>query len=273
MSIFTGYVGARSCTGGPQPGAIALRDWAKDVYHARNDGIYNCRPVRGSTTTTSLHGEGRAVDIGCNAGDPWAATLADILRLHSKELGIQCIIYNRRIWSGAYPNAGWRPYGGVDSHTTHLHVELSWAAATGPSALTVEKIKAVLDGAKSSPVAAPTALAKTSPERTAALQTLMRFSTAERDGKWGPRTDQRALMLRVAATHRSLAGSKPSSVRLLQRIVGTPADGLWGDASRAAMAGWVKRLQRVMGVTADGIWGPETDAAFWLFRWANRGKY
>lgn len=132
MSIFTGYVGAKSCTKGPQPGVVAFSRAALDaVPDSHSDGIYNCRPVRGSTTTTSLHGEGRAFDWGCTAGAKWAADAADYLVTHSKELGIQCVIYNRRIWSGAHPSSGWRAYHGVDAHTTHLHIEFSWAAARG----------------------------------------------------------------------------------------------------------------------------------------------
>lgn len=130
MSVFRGYVGARSCTDGPQPGVVNFQDAAlKTVPESHSDGIYNCRPVRGSTTTTSLHGEGRAFDWGCAKGALWAAEAADFLVEHSKQLGIQCVIYDRRIWSGAHPDAGWRPYHGVDAHTTHLHIEFSWAAA------------------------------------------------------------------------------------------------------------------------------------------------
>ena len=277
MSLFVGYVGAKSCTGGPQPGAIALRDWAMAVWHSRDDGIYNCRPIRGTTSTTSLHGEGRAVDIGCKAGDPWAAILADILRLHSRELGIQCVIYNRRIWSGAHSTEGWRPYSGFDAHTTHLHVELCWAAARGPQALTVDRIKQALAPATPTKPAQPSRPAPVtqapSPARVARLQALMKFSTAGRDGKWGAATDQRLMMLRVAATHRDLSGSKDSTIRLLQRIVGTTADGAWGDQSRAAMRLFVRRLQGLLGVTVDGDYGPKTDAALLAFRKANLNRF
>ena len=57
-----GYVGAKRCTGGPQPGAWGQMDWFLTNYREKggvNSGIYNCRAVRGGRTT-SLHGEGRA---------------------------------------------------------------------------------------------------------------------------------------------------------------------------------------------------------------------
>ena len=132
MSIFRGYVGAKNCTGKVQPGVAAFKDAAlAAVPESWSDGILNCRSIRGSTKTTSLHGEGRAFDWGCKAGAKWAQQAADYLVSMSKELGIQCVIYNRRIWSGAHPDSGWRAYHGVDAHTTHLHIEFSWAAARG----------------------------------------------------------------------------------------------------------------------------------------------
>jgi hypothetical protein len=144
VTLYRGYAAAGNvCSGGPTPGAKQLMAWFLGAYRSvgsRNDGIYNCRTMRGSTFP-SVHGEGRAADLGNPPGAAWAPKLADQLRLNSAELGIQCIIFNRRIWSGAHPDAGWRSYAGVDPHNTHLHVELSRKAAQG---LTVARIVAVL---------------------------------------------------------------------------------------------------------------------------------
>lgn len=129
-AIYAGYVGARNCTGGPQPGARGLMSWYLAKYAddgAVNSGIYNCRAIRGGATT-SLHGEGRAVDLGVRPyGAKYGDELADLLRLNSAALGIQCIIWNKRIWSGYYKD--WQDYNGINPHTDHLHVELSWGAA------------------------------------------------------------------------------------------------------------------------------------------------
>lgn len=106
-------------------------DWFLTNYKSRggvNSGIFNCRPVRGGRTT-SLHGEGRACDFGIRpyrAG--YGTKLANAIVNNSKELGVQCVIWNRRIWSSKYPNQ-WRPYGGENPHIDHLHVELTWASA------------------------------------------------------------------------------------------------------------------------------------------------
>ena len=132
------------CADGPKPGARALMAWHLGTFGdvgASNDGIYNCRSQRGKGAP-SVHGDGRALDPGCPAGAAWAQKEADLLVEYSAELGVQCVIFNRRIWSGAHPDAGWRPYDGVDPHDTHLHVELSRKAGQG---LTVARIVAVLN--------------------------------------------------------------------------------------------------------------------------------
>lgn len=134
MAVYSGYKGANTCTKGPADGAKGAMSWFLAKYKelgGRNSGIYNCRNVRGSSRTTSLHGEGRAVDFGLKWYDKISVfeEFAEQLRLNSAELGIQCIIFNRKIFSGGYANKGWHRYGGVNPHTDHLHVELSWGAA------------------------------------------------------------------------------------------------------------------------------------------------
>jgi len=140
VTLYRGYQGATTISGGPAPGAKALMAWFLATYPAgTNLGIYNPKVIPG-TQILSLHAEGRACDLGCPRSASWAAALADLLRIWSAELGIQCVIHDRRIWSGAYPDAGWRPYAGSDPHDTHLHVELTWYAARY---LTVDQIRRV----------------------------------------------------------------------------------------------------------------------------------
>ncbi len=143
MSIHAGYQAATKCSDGPTPGAKAFMAWFLGAYAGRggkNLGIYNCRTVRGGTTT-SLHGEGRAVDFGINPhGAAYGTELAEQLRVHSAELGVQCVIWNRRIWSGSYPAAGWRTYSGVNAHVDHLHVELTREAAASLTSARVAQI-------------------------------------------------------------------------------------------------------------------------------------
>lgn len=152
MAINTGaYRGARSCTSGPQPGAWGAMDYYLSAYSddgGVNTGIYNCRSVRGGSTT-SLHGEGRAADFGVR---PYRArygtALANALVAFSDELGIQCVIWNRRIWSCQYPHSGWRHYSGTASHTDHIHVEFTWARANASRSGTAKLFAKVLGGVK-----------------------------------------------------------------------------------------------------------------------------
>jgi hypothetical protein len=143
MTLLRTYEPARACTDGPEPGAKAFMAWALAAYGEqglKNLGIYNCRAVAGSSTT-SLHGEGRACDLGINPhGAEYGTLLAEQLRLHSAELGIQCIIWNRRIWSAAYPDAGWRAYTGVSAHDDHIHLELTRAAARTLTAAQIQRV-------------------------------------------------------------------------------------------------------------------------------------
>lgn len=154
MSLLRTYEPATHCTGGPQQGAKALMAWFLGAYGrlgGTNLGIYNCRTVRGGSTT-SLHGEGRACDFGINPhGASWGTGLAELLRARSGELGIQCIIWDRRIWSGSYPDAGWREYSGVNPHRDHIHLELTRSAA---ASLTPQRIQSVLTST-STPVSTP----------------------------------------------------------------------------------------------------------------------
>ncbi len=155
MGLFVGYQGAVRCTDGPTPGARALMAWflgAHALHGGKNLGIFNCRTVRGGSTT-SLHGEGRAADLGVNPhGAAYGGDVAEQLRVHSAELGVQCVIWNRRIWSGAYPTEGFRPYAGTNPHLDHVHVELSWDAAR---TLTAARVEQILTAPRPSPIPRP----------------------------------------------------------------------------------------------------------------------
>lgn len=117
--------------------------WYLAVYGpvgGTNLGIYNCQTIPG-TRSLSLHAEGRAADLGVPGVTAWAALLAQRLVDLSAELGVQCVIFDRLIWSGAHPYEGWRNYSGSSPHTDHLHVELSRSAA---QTLTTSHIAATL---------------------------------------------------------------------------------------------------------------------------------
>lgn len=140
------YEYARGCTGAAKPGAVALMAWINKNYpKSKNWGIYSCRIIPG-TNSMSLHGEGRALDVGYEVvdgkGNPDGYRLFSHLKVHALELGIQGIIWDRRISTNRGDN---RPYsGGPDltaAHVNHLHIELTNAAAR---TLTPSKIASIM---------------------------------------------------------------------------------------------------------------------------------
>jgi hypothetical protein len=137
------WTGCSRCSGGPTRGAVALLGWCRENSpEGRSLGIYNCRPVRGSTSM-SLHACGRALDWGMpmSGGRGTAAGHALVRRfgLHGRRLGIQTVIYDRQIWSARSPLG--RRYGGVAPHYDHLHIELTPAAGRN---LTLATLRTVL---------------------------------------------------------------------------------------------------------------------------------
>jgi len=101
-----------------------LRDYFISKFGGKSAGIYNNRNVRGSSTTLSLHAEGRAVDIslGLQAGRK-AFEHAVAIACSS---GIQEVIFNRRIWTSS---KGERAYNGVNPHTDYVHIGLNKCGA------------------------------------------------------------------------------------------------------------------------------------------------
>lgn len=144
------YDAAQHDAGKSQPGARQLMLWCLDAYpSATNLGIYAPRNVRGGGAL-SVHAEGRAIDVGFPdvgaAGNPLGWQLAHQLVAAHVAIGIQCVIYARRIWSTARP--AWRAYGGTDPHTGHVHAELNREAAQW---LTAAEITAALGGGNAMP--------------------------------------------------------------------------------------------------------------------------
>lgn len=141
------WQGANVCTGGPTPGASALLAYWLETYRPPGSsmGIYNCRTVRGGSTT-SLHGEGRAVDLGVPVTAAGHATMWRFLQAlapHAYRLGVQLVIFDRTIWSARRSPAGDR-YTGVHPHRDHAHVELTWNSAR---TLNLATLRAVLGSA------------------------------------------------------------------------------------------------------------------------------
>jgi hypothetical protein len=153
--VFAFYEYARNCTRREQPGARALLAWCVNDFKqgAYNLGIYNCRTVRGKAIR-SLHGEGRALDVGFRMingrANPAGTRLVNALLPHANKLGIQMIIWNRTVWSRKTPRGA--RYTGVSPHYDHIHIELNWNAALN---LNLATIRAIMRGAVTKPPPAP----------------------------------------------------------------------------------------------------------------------
>lgn len=126
MTRFARWQPARRCTDGAGPGARALM-LAILLTHprCRSWGIFSCRNT--ALGNRSAHGEGRALDIGCDL-DAGHELVRDLLRAGPAELGISVIIHDRKIYSAKSPRG--RPYNGVP-HRDHVHVEITRKAAWG----------------------------------------------------------------------------------------------------------------------------------------------
>jgi hypothetical protein len=134
-----GYQAQTSCSPSAKPG---VADFANRLLRAnptsRSLGIVRACSAGGR----SEHKEGRAFDWGVSAHS--AADRARVARLMrwllkkdrfgnryamARRLGIQYMIWNRRIWGSYAAGSGWRRYTGASPHTDHVHFSFTWAGA------------------------------------------------------------------------------------------------------------------------------------------------
>ncbi|RJK96383.1 peptidoglycan-binding domain-containing protein [Vallicoccus soli] len=216
---FAAWEQATTCTGGPTPGAKALMAGVLEAYGPRgatNLGIYNCRSVAGSSTT-SCHGEGRACDVGFpvegGRAHPAGHDLVRALLPFAGRLGLQALIWDRTIWSARSP--GGRPYTGVSPHVDHVHAELTRA---GGRDLTRSTVRQALSGTAAPLVPTP---------------------------RTGSGTQRPRLRL----------GSRGAEVALVQRFLGVRDDGVFGERTRAAVLRYQRdRGLEADGVVGPRTW-------------------
>jgi peptidoglycan hydrolase-like protein with peptidoglycan-binding domain len=232
MVTFAAWYPAERCTDGPEPGAKALMAYILENFqNARNLGIYNCRTVRGGTTT-SPHGEGRALDVGFPLGSDGKgstyghALVEALLDAGPSKLGIQAIIYDRRIWSAKSPSG--RDYTGVHPHYDHVHFEITRTAA---AAITLATVRNVLGGQITEPEPPPADRYETYKSAKAGSRTLRRWSAGDD----------------VKELQRILNAWYPKLSRLAE-------DGYYG----ARTVDRVRYMQQKSGLTVDGIVGKNT---------------
>ncbi len=139
IEAYAAYSPQTTCSPTAKPGVVAFRDQLLKTYSwTRSLGIVRACDVGGR----SEHKEGRAFDWGVNASSTRdVAAVNDLFKwlfatdrygnrhAMARRLGIQYIIWNRKIWSSYAVADGWRAYTGASPHTDHVHFSFSWPGA------------------------------------------------------------------------------------------------------------------------------------------------
>jgi hypothetical protein len=178
-----GYSPQRTCSPTAKPGTSAFANMLLRTYPSSTSlGIVRACSAGG----TSEHKEGRAFDWGVSihsAADRRAVNslMRWLLKpdrfgnryAMARRLGIQYMIWNRRIWGSYSASSGWRRYSGASPHTDHVHFSLSWAGARKQTTFwrkSAGRRLPVPDPApKPSPQPSPTPSPKPAPKRPSSL--------------------------------------------------------------------------------------------------------
>lgn len=259
MAKFAPYQQATGCKSYGPRGAAALIAWAQLDFGrgAQNWGVCNCRSVRGAHVP-STHGECRAADIGFKLingkANPAGSALVMLLAAHAERLGIQCIIWNRTLWSAQHPNG--TPYKGEAPHYDHIHVELTRAAGQNLNLATIRAVIRIL--APSQPVPAPS---QPAPAPTPSPQ---------------PAVDLRAIAAAIdaASKHTFRRGDNSPHIKWAQALLNNKLDGQdlvidgdFGLQTENHVKWFQTNIQKFFKISpaefpADGVIGPKT--WFWL---------
>ena len=244
MSFPVVYQPATKAASGPAPGAKVLMSWCLANYPpGTNLGIYNPRSVRGGSAL-SLHAEGRALDVGFPVQRPDGADtgwrLVDAMVDHHAALGVQCVIFARRIWSNTRPT--WRPYAGAADHYDHVHIELTREAAAG---LTTDIIRQTMGA-----TTVPTPTTDRTAIVTEAQQVLIDagFLTGRPDGDFGPKT---LTALHAMKNHRADLLAQEANLIGQRDKLSKSLDDL--AKANATSADTIKRLRGDLDEAADGL--------------------
>jgi len=242
---FRPWEGAMSCTGRVTLGAKSMLAWlVANAELGWSGGILNCR-------LPSLHSEGRALDWMLPVTDAGKKVGYAIIRLllgKAWELGIQCIIYDRTIWSARSPQG--RPYTGAHPHYDHIHIEWAWVGANNLDlAIIVSLIGGVAEKpAETTPAPAPAPAPKPTP--APAPTTSWEEALVNKLPLVSVKHNQRGAHVKRVQSLLAANGFPPMRTF---RADGQP-DGIFGTNSDSA----VKRFQRAKSLAPDGVVGKNT---------------
>lgn len=148
------YVGQFTCATKVPAGTAALRQLILDTYGPSSIGT-----LRGcGTGGRSEHKDGRAIDWMLDVNDiPDRLTANAFLGWligpdaqgepagNARRLGVMYIIWNKHSWNAYDRVPGWTPYTGVNPHTDHIHLSLSWDGAVGRTSFWTGKAVSAYD--------------------------------------------------------------------------------------------------------------------------------
>jgi len=231
------YVPQRSCDYREKPGVRAFADMLQHTYQDSGSyGIVNTCLREGST---SEHAEGRAFDWAVSVTNAQQVAEVDaVLRWlfatdsHGntdamvRRLGIMYIIWDGHIWGAYSASQGWRPYscsGTTACHRDHVHFSFGWAGAWQRTSYWTKQIAptdygpCVPSGQRHAPVysafnATPCPAVPTPPTPTNDREFI----------------EQNLYLVAVS-------GDSGAAVSVIQRQVGTVADGSYGAGTVAAV--------------------------------------
>ena len=146
-----GYQPQTTCSPRAKAGVVDLsRRLLRSYPGTRSLGIVRACAAGGR----SEHKEGRAFDWGglraSHAADrakvknftTWlfAKDRHGNRNAMARRMGIQYVIWNKRIWGSYAASSGWRKYTGANPHTDHMHISFTWAGANKKTSFWTGKV-------------------------------------------------------------------------------------------------------------------------------------
>ncbi|QKE85529.1 peptidoglycan-binding protein [Arthrobacter sp. NEB 688] len=283
LDVAPPYQPGTLCLTEDQPGPVAFAKLLNATYGAHVYGVLR--------KCDQEHGEGRALDWMLNAKNAndlalgnavtrWLAMADSEGRsgANARRLGINYIIWNKRIWKAWAPDRGWQAYTGSSPHTDHIHLSFTWDGAVKTTSWwTGKAVTTYLTGPPGG--SQPTSrdpkdyvnvtLRKGS--RGIAVEVLQKaIGGLTVDGSFGPATEARVLAYQKS---KGLTQNGIVDSRVWNALIGAPTSGSGTPApstspldkyAKVTLRLWsrgeaVSAMQKAIGgLTVDGSFGPKT---------------
>ncbi|SES43308.1 Peptidoglycan-binding (PGRP) domain of peptidoglycan hydrolases-containing protein [Pedococcus cremeus] len=229
LDIAPPYNGQKVCDPHAKPGVVAFAELM--VSHYKVGSAQPWYMERSCNNGVTEHSDGRAWDwmLSVNSTDQKAIADSVVAWLSApdaqgrpgamaRRFGIMYIIWNKKMWRAYDPGRGWATYTGSAPHTDHIHFSFTWDGAYKRTSWWTGRAVTTVDPG---PTPSPT----TPPAAPSSVYTVL------------------------------IQGSSGPDVALAQKVIGVPADGIFGPMTLAALKKW----QAANGVPVTG----KLDAATW----------